>query len=140
MKRFQIGNADVFAIVLVIAIVIIVSCGKMIYRGITFDTATITPTSYLMSKSDGSTTREVFALEGEYRMSDTWLIPHNRSTGTNGNQIVQAVKLNNASLIREEAYTRTCDVKTWGIRLNFLSWYPNIYEVVSCGSTTILPD
>lgn len=105
--------------------VILYMLSHMIYRAFTFDTQTITPTSYTVTED----TREVFSKESEFRISDTWVLPHNRSTGKWSNKIDQAVTKNKAALVRGGDYDTTCEVKTWGVRVEMFSMYPTIYSV-----------
>ena len=123
------GSIEAIGYILMGIFVVLMVLGSFVYRGLTLETSTITPTSYHMTKDDGSVTREVFAKDGEYRMKDTWFIPHNRDTGKWANIVEQAVTKNKASLVRNGDYNTTCDIKTWGMRFSLLSMYPTIYEV-----------
>lgn len=98
------------------------------YRIMTFDASVITPTNYNIVNDER---RDVFAVEGEYRMGDSWFIPYNRSTGRYANEIERSAKLNNASATREGFYEVQCKISTWGLRVDMFSLYPTIYDV-SC--------
>ncbi|CAL9978421.1 hypothetical protein VPHD479_0212 [Vibrio phage D479] len=108
--------------VLLFVFIIVLAVGRG-YRLATFDEVVITPTNYELIRGDGDTDREVFADEGEYRMSDSWFIPYNRETGRWANAVSKAVDAN-----KREPGSMECDVKTWGKRIPVLSLYPVIYE------------
>lgn len=116
-------NIKVWAILL---LVIILFGSTIWFRLSTMKEAVITPTSYSLSKGHkDENIREVFAVEGEYRIKDSWF-PLNFSSGTIANKIDQAVKYNNNQ--SSHAKMLTCKVKTFGVRFSLLSWYPVIYE------------
>lgn len=120
--------ADVIIVVAVIAIIAVLSVGGMIYRSATFNETTITPTNLIQDVQEGGKERTVYALQGEFKIEDTWVIPTNRSSATWANQIDQAVKINNASLTRLGVYEQECKVYTWGVRFPLFSMFPTVYR------------
>ena len=104
-----------------------------IYRTVTDNHLNITPTSYTVIPSDDGATRELFALEGEYRIRDTMMFPFNRSSGKWANILNGAVIKNSGNIATNSSEYETCSVRTWGIRVEFFSMYPTIYSA-TCGS------
>ena len=100
-----------------------------IYRQSTLDERVIIPTSYSYDRETG---REIFSVDQEFRITDTLFLPYQMDSGTLGNKLEQVVTKNKSSLIRTGEYQMECSVKTWGIRLGLLSFYPNIYEITGC--------
>lgn len=124
MRRSSHSNASEFIGygLLILVAIIVMAIGRG-YRIATFDEMVITPTNYEIIVNGDGNEREVFADEGEFRMSDSWFIPYNRETGRWANTLSKAVDAN-----KREPGTMECNVKTWGKRIPILSLYPVIYE------------
>lgn len=118
MRNFIFGTLGFLLLITLVA-------GDTIFTFTTMTEQTITPTNYTYSQNNkGKSVREVFAVEGEYRIKDSW-IPWNLNSGTIANKIDQTVKYNNRQ--NTHATMLTCKVKTYSVRVPFLSMFPVIY-------------
>ena len=118
MRNFIFGTLGFLLLVTLVT-------GNIIFTFATMKEQTITPTNYTYSQNHkGKSVREVFAVEGEYRIKDSW-IPWNLNSGTIANKIDQTVKYNDRQTTH--AAMLTCKVKTYSVRVPFLSMFPVIY-------------
>ena len=117
------------SISLFVLVLVAILFAQPIYRQSTLNEQVIIPTSY---SYDRDNRREIFSVDQEFRITDTLLLPYQMDSGTLGNKLEQMVTKNKSSLIRSGDYQMECYVKTWGIRLGLLSFYPHIYEITDC--------